>query len=173
MKIIDMPSRPPARSTLLSGFQCVVSKAANAMGWLNRLIWRSGDMARDARLGYRMGSNAAVAKRVGSIRDAAQRGDPNAQFALGTMLADGRGVPRDYGESAVWLRQAAEQGISEAAFKLSNMYAAAHIASTLADSTFSDVARKMRDELAAKMTAEQIAAAGRLADHMRKGRKSN
>ena len=89
------------------------------------------------------------------------------------MLADGRGVPRNYGESAVWLRRAAEQGISEAAFKLSNMYAAAHIASALADSTFSDVARKMRDELAEKMTPEQIAAAERLAEPMRNGKKSD
>ncbi len=141
------------------------------MRWLNRLIWGASDVARGARVGYQMGSGAAVAKRVGSIRDAAQRGDPKAQFALGSMLADGRGVPRDYGESAVWLRRAAEQGIDEAAFKLSNIYAAAHLASTLGDSMFSDAARKMCDELAEKMTPEQIAVAEQLADHMRQSKK--
>ena len=49
--------------------------------------------------------------------------DAKAQFDLGGMYAQGRGVPRDYTEEAKWLRKAAEQGLSLAQFDLGVMYA--------------------------------------------------
>ena len=176
------------------------------MGWLNKLIWRGGDVLRASRVAYQMGSDAAVAVRPltqmaergdseaqfslaltygdGSgvpqdlrksakwMRRAAVQGHAQAQFGLGLMLAEGKGIPKNYGESAIWLRRAAEQGIEQAAFELSSIYATAHLVAVM-DTSAKDIgdmaasARKMRDDLARNMTPEQIAAAERLADHMR------
>ena len=38
---------------------------------------------------------AQTAQEVAALRKAAQAGDANAQFNLGVMYADGRGVPQD------------------------------------------------------------------------------
>jgi hypothetical protein len=56
------------------------------------------------------------------IRRAAERGDPEGQFALGTLYFEGRGVPRDPGESFRWYLQAARQGHPVAQFNLGNAY---------------------------------------------------
>ena len=44
----------------------------------------------------------------------AERGDAEAQNALGFAYETGRGVDRDYGEALAWYRRAAEQGHAEA-----------------------------------------------------------
>lgn len=41
---------------------------------------------------------------------AAEQGDPVAQYNLGNMYANGRGVPKDDGNALAWFRKAAEQG---------------------------------------------------------------
>ena len=43
-----------------------------------------------------------------------KQGDTNAQFNLGVMYEDGRGVTQDYQEAVKWYRKAAEQGDAEA-----------------------------------------------------------
>ena len=93
------------------------------MGWLNRLIWGGTDVIRGARTGFRMGSAAADATRVGSLRQTAERGDREAQFNLALLHGNGAGVPQDLGESAKWLRRAAEQGHAQAQFGLGTMLA--------------------------------------------------
>jgi uncharacterized protein len=40
----------------------------------------------------------------------AERGDPDAQLALGDMHSQGRGVLQDYAEALKWYRLAAQQG---------------------------------------------------------------
>ncbi len=66
-------------------------------------------------------------------RSAAAGGDRRAMLALGRLLVQGRGVPQDYVEAHKWLSLAASRG--------------------------ERAALKERDVLAAKMTAEQVAAA--------------
>ena len=56
-------------------------------------------------------------------RLAAEQGDASAQFNLGFMYADGRGVLKDYQEALKWYRLAAEQGYARAQFNLGFMYA--------------------------------------------------
>ena len=58
-----------------------------------------------------------------SLRQAAERGDPNAQFELGVRYAEGKGVAPDDKEAARWILKAAEQGHLEAQFNLGLMYA--------------------------------------------------
>jgi hypothetical protein len=60
---------------------------------------------------------------IEDFRRAAVKGDANAQFVLGTMYADGLGVPQDYKTAAKWLRMAALQGHIKSSSKLSTMYA--------------------------------------------------
>ena len=53
----------------------------------------------------------------------AEQGDADAQFNLGVMYANGRGVSRDDKAAAEWSRRAAEQGLPAAKAKLGGMYA--------------------------------------------------
>ncbi len=55
---------------------------------------------------------------------AAEKGDAKAQTALGTVYAQGLGVPRDNRLAAVWFRRAADQGNAVAQHDLGVMYAA-------------------------------------------------
>ncbi len=52
----------------------------------------------------------------------AKQGDGGAQFMLGTMYAEGKGVPQDDAEALHWYRKAAEQGVAEAQFNLGVIY---------------------------------------------------
>jgi uncharacterized protein len=56
-------------------------------------------------------------------RPLAEQGDPAAQFRLGDMYRQGRGVRRDAAEAVRWYRSAAEQGNAEAQLWLAKMYA--------------------------------------------------
>lgn len=70
-------------------------------------------------------------------RLAAMQGEPNAQSTLGRLYADGMGVPQNFVQAHLWLNLAAARGQKQA--------------------------MKQRDELGAKMTAEQLAEAQKLA----------
>ena len=60
---------------------------------------------------------------VTELRLAADQGDTDAQFYLGLMYADGRGVPQDHGEAVRWYRLAADQGDTGSQVNLAFMYA--------------------------------------------------
>jgi TPR repeat protein len=52
------------------------------------------------------------------LRTAAENGHPTAQYNLGLMFAQGRGVERDLDEAARWIRLAADQGVEAAEQRL-------------------------------------------------------
>jgi len=52
----------------------------------------------------------------------AEQGDSSAQFGLGWMYENGKGVLKDDKQAADWYRKAAEQGYSDAQFNLALMY---------------------------------------------------
>ncbi|MGI9403386.1 MAG: tetratricopeptide repeat protein [Hyphomicrobium sp.] len=56
---------------------------------------------------------------------AAEQGDAKAQFNLGLMYGEGRGVARDDAKARAWFQKAAEQGDVKAQLKLGLMYAGA------------------------------------------------
>ena len=56
-------------------------------------------------------------------RPLAQAGDPAAQYRLGVMYAEGRGVAPNDAEAALWFERAAEQGESMAQYNLGASYA--------------------------------------------------
>ena len=57
------------------------------------------------------------------LRKAAEQGHVNAQHNLGSMYAEGTGVPQGHVEAVRWYREAAEQGHVDAQNNLGAMYA--------------------------------------------------
>ncbi len=107
------------------------------------------------------------------FRPLAQQGDADAQYNLGLMYFEGRGVPQEDAEALSWFRRSAEQGDALAQFALGVMYlegrgvpqdyAQAYMWVNLAVVQGREDARKARDILAEQMTPAQIAEAQRLA----------
>ena len=110
-------------------------------------------------------------------RRAGEEGDAKAQFYLGTLYYDGRGVPQVWSEAAKWYLEAAEQGEAVAQFNLGNMYVAgkdvpknfvqAHMWFNLAGAALTGVRRakavQNRDLTAKRMNAAEIDEAQKLA----------
>ena len=67
-----------------------------------------------------LGLNQAVwADDVSDFRETlqlAEQGNADAQYNLGVMYYNGRGVRQDYAEAVKWYRQAAEQGYPQAQY---------------------------------------------------------
>ena len=74
----------------------------------------------DAKAAYQRGDYATA---VRLWRPLAEQGDARAQYSVGWMYENGRGVPHDYGQALDWLRKAADQGFAEAQFETGVMYA--------------------------------------------------
>ena len=57
-----------------------------------------------------------------NIQIAAQKGDAEAQYRLGTMHLRGQGIEKNEEQAVVWFQKAAEQGNVNAQYTLSQMY---------------------------------------------------
>ncbi len=111
------------------------------------------------------------------FRPLAKQGFAGAQFNLGLMYKNGRGVPQDYVQAVRWYRKAAEQGDAVAQSILGFMYdngrgvpqdyIQAHKWFNLGSSRVEngerrELATKNRDIVAGRMTPAQVAEAQRL-----------
>jgi hypothetical protein len=65
---------------------------------------------------------AVHADELAAVKQLAEQGDTKAQFVLGSMYRDGRGVAQNEDEMLHWWRMAAEQGNFDAQFALGNLY---------------------------------------------------
>ena len=109
------------------------------------------------------------AEAVRWYRLAAEQGDATAQNNLGVAYNNGEGVPPDDAEAVRWYRLAAEQGDATAQNNLGvaygngegvpQDYVLAHMWLNVAAATGHENARKARENVAANMMREQIAAA--------------
>ena len=138
------------------------ANAQNSLGWMYN--WGKG-----------IAQNFQEA--VKWYRLAAEQGYASAQANLGVMYSNGKGVPQDHQEALKWYRLAAEQWNVGAQFNLGLMYdrgegvpqdyVQAHkwynLAASRATAGETDDLRSLRDALAKKMTASQVADAQRLA----------
>jgi len=125
-------------------------------------------------LHYKNGTGVAqdYAEALRLLRLAADR-FPAAQAAVGLFYDLGLGVPQDYDAAVRWYRKSAEQGEVLGQLELGIVYrmgqgvsqdlVQAHMWLNLASAQGNAEARKIRDEIAAKMTPAQIAEAQRLA----------
>ena len=84
-----------------------------------------------------MDGGQELAVRVKACREAAEQGDAEAQFNIGVMYDNGRGVPQDDAQAHMWFNLAGARGHEKA--------------------------REARDAVRARMTPEQVAEAQRLA----------
>jgi localization factor PodJL len=57
-----------------------------------------------------------------SLRAAAAKGDPGAEYEIGQRYAEGRGVPQNLSDAAEWYDRAAKQGLPPAQFRLGGFY---------------------------------------------------
>ena len=124
----------------------------------------------DARAAYQAG-DYAEALRI--LRPAAEQGDAEAQNAIGSMYSNGDGVPQDYAEAVRWVHLSAEQGYASAqrglgyayknGFGVPQDFVQAHMWLNLAGSQGSPMAQSWRDDVASRMTPDQIAEAQQLA----------
>jgi TPR repeat protein len=136
----------------------------------------------EAEAAYKQGDYAAAQKLYQEayklFRPLAEHGDALAQFRIGDMYRVGGGVARDFHEAEKWYRKAAEQKQKEAQFYLGMFYfygwgvpqdyVRAHMWFNIAASAATNLddgklPQMLRDGLAEKMTAAQIAEAQRLA----------
>ncbi len=100
-------------------------------------------------------------------------GNVTAQFNLGFMYNNGRGVPRDYTKAVSWYRKAAEQGHARAQNNLGVMhqyghgvpqdYVQAHMWLSLAAAQGVEKAAKNRNVVAKLMTPAEISKARKMA----------
>ena len=119
-------------------------------------------------------------KRLGWVfldRKAAEQGYASAQYDLGRMYNDGKGVPQDFSQAAHWFSQAAEQGHATAQHSLGDLLAkghgapqdlvSAHMWQNLAVASATPELRARyeatRDDTARKLTPTQLAEAQRMA----------
>ena len=103
----------------------------------------------------------------------AEQGDADAQYNLGLMYANGRGVLKDDAEAVRWYRLAAEQGHAGAQYNLGLMYSKgegvlkdsvlAHTWFNIAGANGNEAARKLRDSLERDMTRAEVSRATELA----------
>ena len=109
------------------------------------------------------------AEDLDTLRERAEQGDAIAQFNLGVMYDNGRGVTQDYARAIAWYKKAAEQGNASAQFNLGLMYAKgrgvpqdyvrAHMWWNLAAALGDEDAMEFRDDIAKKMAPGQVASA--------------
>lgn len=57
-----------------------------------------------------------------SLRLAAAKGDPSAQFEVGARLAEGKGTNQNFSEAMRWYHRAAAQGFAQAQYRLGTLY---------------------------------------------------
>ena len=79
--------------------------------------------AYDSSIGGAMSTVKNDTEAVKWYRLAAEQGHEEAQYRLGMMYADGRGVAKNETEAVQWFRRSAEQGYKMAENALGNMYA--------------------------------------------------
>lgn len=75
-----------------------------------------------AALGMGCQPDAVERGTLGVLQAAAERGDANAQLALGGLYYSGQGVAQNDAEAAIWIRKAAEQDHLLAKLKMSKLH---------------------------------------------------
>jgi TPR repeat protein len=120
----------------------------------------------DGTAAYRRGDYAVALK---LWRPLAELGNPEAQFNVGRLYAEGRGVPENAAEATRWYRLAAEQGQVRAQHALGLLYATgedvpkdyveAYAWWTVAAANGRQESRMLRDALKLRMTRAELAEA--------------
>ena len=161
---------------LLTPAMCALFAVAFGLAVALAPVSVRADSFQDGKAAFERGDHTTA---VRLLRPLAEQGNAKAQGFLGAMYANGFGVAQDYVEAVRWFRLAAEQGNALAQIILGRMYydgrsvvpqdfTEAHMwlnlaASRLPPGEERDFAADVRDDVAARMTPDQIAEAQWLA----------
>jgi len=140
--------------------------------WLERAA-KQGLVPAQFRLGSLYEKGVGVKKDLAAARDlylaAADKGNGKAMHNLAVLYAEGIDGPADYVNAAHWFRLAADHGVTDSQYNLAILYArgvgvAQNFAEsykwfTLAANQGDDDAAKKRDEVAAHLDQQSLAAA--------------
>lgn len=99
--------RKPSLFAVLGAFTALIASVP---------AWADFQAGLDA---YQKGDYVAAAKEWQPL---AEQGDPAAQYNLGLLYLDGRGVPQSPAQAVSWFRRAAEQDYTPAQHNLGAMY---------------------------------------------------
>jgi len=135
----------------------------------------------EASAAYARGDYVQAMKR---FRQLAEQGHQWAQRRLGSMYAEGKGVPQDYQEAVKWYRLAAAQGHESAELHLGMMYVEGRgvpqdllraymwldLAASGSSGETREQATKNRARSASKLTAAQVETAQQMARRCRETR---
>jgi TPR repeat protein len=138
--------------------------------------------AQDFKKGLAAAKRGDYATALLEWRPLAAKGHARAQYNLGFMYDEGRGVPLDPIHAAKWFRKAAEQGHAKAQRALGlkyeygsgvpQNYVLAHMWYSLSAANRDKFATKYRNEITKRMTPTQVAKAQKLAqDWLQKHKK--
>ena len=99
-----------------------VRRIAATLAVVGALLYSAGSAWADFDDGVEAYNRGDYATALQEFRPLAEQGDANAQFNLGFMYDNGKGVPENDAEAAKWHRKAAEQGDVMAQYSLGGMY---------------------------------------------------
>ncbi len=100
----------------LAGLALIAAMCAGFTLGLTAPAWAGFDEGVAA---YKRGDYATALR---ELRPLAKHGVAEAQYNLGVMYSEGKGVPQDYAKALQWYRKAAEQGDAKAQYNLGLMY---------------------------------------------------
>ena len=83
----------------------------------------AGDTSAELNLAYIYAIGKKYSDAAKWFRRAADHGSADAEYLLGTLYLEGKGVTKSPGEAARWFRNAAEQGHAGAEYSLGTLYA--------------------------------------------------
>ena len=123
-----------------------------------------------------MGDQKSEKEKFKEVKALAEKGDPQQQFFLGGMYANGNGCLEDDVEAIRWYKKSAEQGYARAQLWLGVVYEggsgvkkdiiAGYAWYNIATANEYSGARLLKESVAEKMTPEQIAKAQELSKEM-------
>jgi TPR repeat protein len=123
--------------------------------------------------GYAAFSKRDYTKALVHYKNAAAQSNALAMLEIGGLYHEGLGVPQDYVQAVHWYKLAAEKGIVNAQISLGYMYKLgegvgqnfvyAHVWYNLASAQGNHEAAEARQDVAKKMTSQQIAEAQKIA----------
>ena len=148
---------------------------------LTLLIWiaQAADFATGVDA-YQKGDYATAMKEWLAVAEA---GGAAAQFNVGLLYYDGKGVPQDYDQAAKWFNRAADQDYTKAQMNLGEMYYVGegvkrdyvqaykwlNLCASKGDATCAD----HRNEVAKKLKASKLATAQRLSSEWKPKKESS
>ena len=101
---------------------------SEALAALRRLEYQTQEntqlknVAKIGNSGLQSNSKTPVAEAVNEYRKAAEKGDPLAQFNLGMLYSEGKGITKNDSQAVYWFSKSANQGLAIAQTALSSAY---------------------------------------------------